>query len=136
MYIPISMKCIICTSPLSGQQKKFCSIKCKQTDINARHQNYACQQARGHDRKRRLIEIKGGCCKVCGYAKNLAALGFHHREPAQKDHELDVRKLSNSTWEWCLQEADKCDLMCGNCHMEHHHPGLEMGLPVGYDPTT
>ncbi len=60
----------------------------------------------------------------CGYATNLAAFSFHHREPATKLFQLDLRSLSNRTLEVIRQEAAKCDLVCANCHAELHHPQL------------
>ena len=68
--------------------------------------------------------MKGGCCENCGYDKNLAALQFHHRNPHEKTFGLDVRKLSNTRWDSILIEAEKCDLLCGNCHMEEHYPDM------------
>jgi 5-methylcytosine-specific restriction endonuclease McrA len=82
------------------------------------------QQERAKSRKQKLIELLGGKCSVCGYSKNYAALEFHHTNPIEKDGNLDSRKLSNSTWGWCLEESKKCILLCSNCHAEHHHPHL------------
>lgn len=133
------MHCLTCQTPLVGKQLKFCSRSCKTTNSNLRNQNYACQQARGHTRKRKLIDLKGGECQVCGYAKNTAALNFHHRDPEDKGHSLDLRKLSNSTWQACIDEAKKCDLLCFNCHMEHHYPECDMVQVVareGLEPSS
>jgi len=68
--------------------------------------------------KRRAVEYLGGKCKICGYNKCLAALSFHHRDPAEKDFSFD--KIKCSTWDAVAKELDKCDLLCCNCHMEHH----------------
>lgn len=62
----------------------------------------------------------------CGYATNLAAFSFHHREPTTKLFQLDLRSLSNRTLEVIQQEAAKCDLVCANCHAELHHPQLNI----------
>ena len=50
------MKCQNCQSDLSGNQTKWCSIKCKQSTINNKHQNYQAQQQRGKERKLKLIK--------------------------------------------------------------------------------
>jgi hypothetical protein len=118
------MKCIICNKDLSGRQKLYCSRKCHNNSGNKKHQDYQCQQKRGLERKLRLITLLGSKCSVCGYSKNIAALQFHHQNPDQKETNLDMRKLSNSTWNWCEQEAKKCLLLCANCHAEHHYPHL------------
>lgn len=81
---------------------------------------YAYQKARGLERKLKLVEMLGGCCSECGYKKNLAAFDFHHKE--DKSFRLDMRSLSNRKFELCVAEAQKCILLCSNCHREHHNP--------------
>jgi hypothetical protein len=117
-------KCENCQIDLSGKQKKWCSSKCKCSVANFKHQNYQSQQERGRSRKRDLIKMKGGGCEICGYKKSMAALCFHHLDPSDKKFELDIRNLSNRRWDYILDEAFKCQLLCSNCHMEIHH-GLE-----------
>tara|TARA_B110000211_G_C13875846_1_gene462893 strand:+ start:190 stop:723 length:534 start_codon:yes stop_codon:yes gene_type:complete len=73
-------------------------------------------------RKRKAIEIKGGCCEKCGYKKNLTALCFHHKDPSTKSFGIDGRQLRMRKWELILEELNKCSLLCHNCHMEEHHP--------------
>lgn len=68
----------------------------------------------------------GGCCSICGYKKNVAALHFHHAEPSQKQFKLGLRILSNRRWEAIKEEAKKCDLLCANCHAEKHNPELSL----------
>lgn len=123
------MKCKVCNKDLIGRQRLFCSKKCKSLLSNNKHQNYIAQQKRGLDRKKELVRIMGGKCKCCGYSKNYAALTFHHRDPSQKETPLDLRQLSNRSWEQIVEESKKCDLMCFNCHMALHHPELETGGP-------
>lgn len=108
-----------CGNLLTGRQTKFCSNPCKgKLQSNS---VYANQQARGKQRKEKLVNLKGGCCNHCGYNKSMAALHFHHVDPSTKKHQLDLRSLSNRSWDAILQEADKCILLCANCHAEHHH---------------
>lgn len=114
------MKCVICQTELKGKQRRFCSNKCKQKDINQRWKEYDIQRNKGLDRKKELVEMKGGSCSVCGYDKSYAALTFHHRDPSVKEIRLDIRGLSNRKWSKILEEVEKCDLVCFNCHMEIH----------------
>lgn len=115
-----------CAGPLEGRQRKYCSRVCKNSDTNNRLQSYAAQQRRGRDRKIRLIRLKGSACESCGYAKNYAAMEFHHREPRKKSFQLDLRSLSNRRWEVILKELAKCSLLCANCHAELHNPDARM----------
>ena len=116
------MNCITCNLELKNKQKKFCSKKCCNDNVNNRNNNYENQQKRGKERKLTLIKMNGGKCMICGYNKNYASLEFHHRDPKEKESQLDLRKLSNSYWEWCVSEASKCDILCSNCHRELHNP--------------
>ena len=73
--------CEVCQALLTGKQRNFCSVKCRMKTTNFKHQVYTCQQARGLERKKQLIEIAGGECCDCGYKKNISALEFHHLNP-------------------------------------------------------
>lgn len=72
--------------------------------------------------KEKCVEYKGGKCERCGYDKCVGALHFHHRDPSQKDFEISKRNSIRFTKnkELFLQEVDKCDLLCANCHAELH----------------
>lgn len=118
--------CLVCNSILTGRKTKFCSIKCKLRHLNNKYQNYVSQQRRGYERKVKLIEIKGGCCEFCGYGKNYSALCFHHIEPKIKSFQIDIRHCSNRSWDKLLKEAEKCKLLCLNCHAELHNPAFSI----------
>lgn len=72
-----------------------------------------------HAMKRRVIQLKGGKCQRCGYNKYEDALCFHHRNPKEKEMVL-AAKSGSCNWEKFLAEAEKCDLLCLNCHAEVH----------------
>jgi transposase len=67
--------------------------------------------------KRRLIEKAGGGCTICGYDRFPGALHFHHLDPAEKEFMLSRQGVTRSFAEACA-EADKCVLLCANCHAE------------------
>lgn len=73
---------------------------------------------RGLERKTKLIENAGGKCKLCGYNKNRRALSFHHLDRKDKLFCLTLNNLWSKSWEILLTEANKCDLLCLNCHAE------------------
>ena len=114
--------CVICEKALSGRQAKFCSRHCKNRHTNYHHQSYRRQQERGRERKQKLVTELGGQCAECGYQRNYAALEFHHVDPSSKAFQLDMRSLANLDWELVCKEAQKCRLLCSNCHAEHHNP--------------
>lgn len=113
--------CKICNTPLQGKQKKYCSKTCK----NKALQSYPAQKLRGFQRKLELVKMRGGHCSICGYKKNLAALTFHHTG-SNKKFKLDMRSLSNRTFEKVLNELQNCILVCNNCHAELHNPRLSL----------
>ena len=117
-----SRKCVVCGSSLSGRQRSFCSLGCKNRYTNYHHQSYAKQLERARINKSRLVGMKGGKCMHCGYARNFAALEFHHRDASSKSFQLDARTLANRQWSEIEIEAAKCDLLCSNCHAETHNP--------------
>jgi hypothetical protein len=69
--------------------------------------------------KKDLVEYKGGKCEICGYDKCVAAMDFHHKNPEEKDFGLSQDGHTKS-WESLKNEADKCLLLCANCHRELH----------------
>ena len=117
------MNCKVCQTQLQGRQTKFCSITCKNKFFGASR----IQLERGVDVKIRLVEQKGGGCQLCGYNKNYAALCFHHRDPSTKKFSIDMNAFANRSACSIQSEIDKCDLLCSNCHMEHHYPAYGSG---------
>jgi len=122
--------CTVCASPLQGQQQKYCCNACKQKDhyhrVKEQTNTYHSQTLRALRRKLKLIALKGGGCSKCGYAKNMAALHFHHIDADKKAFKLGARMLSNRSWEAIVEEAEKCILLCANCHSEEHNPELSL----------
>jgi hypothetical protein len=95
--------CQKCKRPLKSNRRNFCDA-C----------NVASQRLRN---KERLVEYKGGKCKVCGYNRCITNLVFHHLDPHEKEFGL-ASKLKSL--ESLKKEADKCVLLCANCHGEIH----------------
>lgn len=87
----------------------------------AKEKNRMDTWLRGYERKEKLVDLKGGCCQKCGYKKCLRALTFHHRDPSTKQLTIEMRTIRGLAWETVLQEVEKCDLLCYNCHMEVEH---------------
>lgn len=78
--------------------------------------NKSLQRSNKH--KLFLIKHLGGKCQTCGYKKCIAALTFHHIDPNLKNFSIS-QKLSKSL-PALIEEANKCILLCNNCHAELH----------------
>lgn len=123
--------CVVCNKELQGLQQKFCSQNCKTKDFNlktkgTKQNSQFRQHIKGTVRKLYFVNMLGGCCSMCGYDKNLAALDFHHIDSNTKSIKLDKRSLSNNNIELLTKEAEKCILLCANCHRELHNNGMDI----------
>ena len=76
----------------------------------------AATKERQRRNKKALIEYKGGKCSACGYDKCQQALDFHHT--GEKSFTIGNRK--SAPIDILKKEADKCILLCRNCHAELH----------------
>jgi transposase len=80
-----------------------------------------CRQDRVTQRRREikriLVNEAGGCCARCGYDTCVAALQFHHVDPASKAFALSTEGVTRSIAR-ARAEAAKCVLLCANCHAE------------------
>lgn len=69
------------------------------------------EHVRREEWRDKLVAYKGGACVDCGEADR-RVLQFDHRS----DKVANVSWFLNRNWEKALAEADKCDLVCANCH--------------------
>ena len=72
-----------------------------------------------NQRKRDLVDYKGGKCERCGGEYHENVYDFHHYDPEQKQFTVSQSNFQRS-WENITAEADKCFLLCANCHREVH----------------
>ena len=120
--------CEVCGKELTGNQKKFCSKKCKEKKYSQEqyHTLYARKQDKsGAEMKAEYIKKMGGCCSVCGYKKNLASLVFHHVDPSRKKFTVGARDIVRRSTKSIEEELSNCIVLCQNCHNELHYPEYE-----------
>lgn len=83
-----------------------------------------CRQEAVVRRRRKVKEIlvreAGGLCTLCGYDRCLAALQFHHLDPAIKQFGVAQKGAARSIAR-VRAEVRKCVLLCSNCHAEVEH---------------
>lgn len=95
---------------------------------------YSQNRIRALDRKQKLVDLKGGQCKKCGYSQCLRALSFHHINPREKKFCIDLRSIGNRRWSCLLCELNKCDLLCVRCHFEIEESIFNAGRTAGLEP--
>ena len=78
---------------------------------------YRYQKKQRKQVKARLVALLGGRCQVCGYEGSMAALEFHHLDASGKEFAISKYGVSLKR---LLAEAQKCELLCSNCHRERH----------------
>lgn len=78
---------------------------------------YRYLKKRRRQLKAQLVAIRGGQCSGCSYSGPAAAFDFHHRDPTTKRFAIGS---FNGTLEALWSEAEKCDMLCANCHRVHH----------------
>lgn len=107
------MKCSyhLCNNELTGKQTKHCSHKCRTKGAVVAWRKRT---------KQRAVDLLGGSCRTCGYNKCIDALEFHHRDSQEKDFAISKAMVCIRSWEHIQTELAKCDLLCANCHREHH----------------
>lgn len=50
-----------------------------------------------------------------------ATLHFHHRDPSKKEYLISKMVGNGMSWEKILEEIEKCDILCANCHAKEHY---------------
>ena len=95
-------------------------IKMREHYVN--NKSYYCKKARKrtNDLKDWFKDLKNTlCCKNCG-ENHVACLDFHHKNPEEKDIELSLVVHQGWSKKRILNEIEKCDVLCSNCHRKLH----------------
>ena len=71
-------------------------------------------RARARSRQRFLNGVKlGSGCVDCGFADHPAALDLDH---VRGEKAMDLSRARLSSWVVFIEELEKCDVRCANCH--------------------
>ena len=96
---------------------KCCSKEINQLQGRNRTRCNSCNtKIRRTRNKLRAIELLGGKCNRCGFNKYPSAMQFHHLH----DKKFEIGMVANKSWDSIVEEIKKCELICGNCHLEEH----------------
>lgn len=82
----------------------------------ANRQYYADKRARRQKEVREYVRsLKSVPCLDCGVSYPPYVMEFHHRNPTEKEHDMN-RLANNGSYVTIDREAGKCDILCANCH--------------------
>ena len=88
-----------------------------------RKKRYEYKKQYSHKRKSKLLKLKGGECECCHEKydeTNACIFDFHHKYPNEKEFGLGLLTMTNRAWNAIIKEADKCIILCSNCHRKKH----------------
>ena len=112
-------KCRTCNIDFVGSNKTlYCSDICKVPKKDR-------LKVEAQRLKQELIDIKGGKCEQCGQVHDMAVFCFHHLDEKEKLFTLDQATLLLKKREDIFIEAQKCQLLCHNCHSAIHEKKRE-----------
>jgi hypothetical protein len=101
------------------------SYRCKSCESEKYGGKFTRRNVYRHDRyrgrKQDVLDYLGTSGCKCGEAR-LPALQFHHNGDKLEDLARLIGHMTNKEWksgEWKF-EADKCVVMCANCHLSLH----------------
>lgn len=87
---------------------------------NTQHTCASCRvNMRRFKLRGKIVDYLGGKCSRCGYSKCFGALNVHHTDPDKKS--FSISGMHCKSWTKIEAELKKCELLCSNCHREHHH---------------
>lgn len=104
------------------QYKKEWYQKSKE-DKAYQHQKYINNADRCRKLKADLVIKKGGKCERCGLLydeTNACVFDFHHTTPDNKNFNVNVGTFNNKSLQDIYTEAEKCIILCSNCHRLEH----------------
>ena len=79
-----------------------------------------------------LIKAFGEKCYICGKKFNYYMFDFHHIDPSTKEFGLSEFGYTRSKLR-CEKEAQKCIMVCANCHREIEYSGKPYSLDSNFN---
>lgn len=96
-----------------------CELVCKNCHEEIHYLENISKISLNKNNKKIFLNIKGSKCEICKYDVCPSSLVFHHLESSKKEFKIsDIRYIHNM--ETIINELNKCQILCQNCHQEHH----------------
>lgn len=123
-----SGNCARCGTAFTTLQssRKFCSQRCREKARDSRRFRWGglrrWQRVQVHFISAYKLLSPCGCGEI-----DPVCLQFHHRNPEEKSFGIsDLAKRNSVSWAALFAEVEKCDVLCSNCHLRHHHEQREL----------
>lgn len=104
------------------------------------HRNRSQRVDQVKQRKRQIREWmrqmkEGMSCVKCGLSgmENAWALEFHHRNHEDKETIVSSLVSAGAAKKRIIEEIDKCDVICSNCHRKEHYLEHRKAIENGED---
>lgn len=103
-----------------------CELLCHNCHQNKHFIEIPVDDKRNCNKSIILEFIKKDCCDICGYNESNKSLHFHHKNPNNKNFVVSQGYISkrlksvNDIEKELIDELNKCDLICANCHFDLH----------------
>jgi predicted HNH restriction endonuclease len=99
--------------------------KCKRERDGKQSRCKDCDNKRASDTRKtnrknysNYIESRGGKCEICEASYDSEVYVFHHGDPSLKEQGINSNKFALGSAHHL--EAEKCHLLCANCHALEH----------------
>ena len=113
-------------------RKREVGRRCSAPGCGRKHmaQGFCANHYRSEMRRRfwaALLQARGDQCERCRKRYVIAVYDLHHRDPKTKSFAV-ANAIGNRSLAELLAEAEKCDLLCANCHRMLHAEGWSAQL--------
>ena len=94
--------------------------------VNEKSARNKWRKGRRHLNRLKYEEFKvGKKCLLCN-ENHPACLDFHHKDGTKKSDRIS-KMVGRVPWKRLLEEIEKCDILCANCHRKLHYPEERIG---------
>jgi hypothetical protein len=106
-----------------GRRKRYCSPACSHRARNPR-KHKAPKRASQKQLSDQLKIARGHCadCKLAITENSVVIIDWDHRDPTTKAFTI-AYKMNRVSDEQLINEINKCDAVCANCHRYRTHHG-------------
>lgn len=92
--------------------------KQRYANLEYREKRKLYEKEKGARNRKAYLEWKATLSCIICFEKESCCLEFHHLDPTKKDFEISTQASKNL--EYLKREAEKCAVLCSNCHKKVH----------------